>query len=246
MPSLATIGNIPTGFEQLGEVYWVQKREFLGDFSSQDKTPIAIKDVDFGLIRIFAAGKFAYKITEPILFITKFIGTRGLQNSDEIINWLQDQSIVALNTIIGKLKKHKSMSFLDMLPYIPEIEHMCLSFLSFETEQYGIQVTKFSDLVIKLPEEVLKSIDKRSSMSVLKGNYMQVQTGIQSVEEFGHGSADAGANSDIGSIIGANIGSDMNQTINTIPSNIINTPGILSPQSTCQKCGYLINNFIRF
>ena len=244
VPVLATLGKMITGVEQIGEVYWVQKREFRGTFSSEEKTTLTYRDVDFGLVRIFASGQFAYKITEPMVFITQFIGTKGLQHSDEIINWLQDQIMMVLNTTLGKLKKDKQMAVLDMPAYLPEIEQICLSKLMSETQQYGIQITKFAGLAIKLPEEVQKSIDKRSSMSVVGANYMQFQTG-QAIGGIGEGAAKGGGDAAGFAGIGAGLGAGyamsqaMNQSMNT-PSGMSGIP------STCQKCGYQTNDTIKF
>lgn len=254
VPVLATIGKMITGVEQIGEVYWVQKREFRGEFSSHDKTTLTYRDVDFGLVRIFASGKFAYKITEPLLFITQFIGTKGLQHTDEIISWLQDQIMMTLNSSLGKLKQEKQMAVLDMPANLSEIEQMCLSKLSNETQQYGLQVTKFSGLAIKLPEEVQKSIDKRSSMSVVGVNYMQFQTG-QALEGFGDGAAKGGASSDAASMIaaivpGANVGSVMSQTmippLQATPGYMINNPVTSGPRFVCQKCRYQTDEITKF
>jgi membrane protease subunit (stomatin/prohibitin family) len=249
VPVLAKLGKMITGVEQIGEVYWVQKREFRGAFSSPDT--LTYRDVDFGLVRIIASGQFAYKITEPMLFITQFIGTKGLQHSDEIINWLKDQIMMILNTTLGKLKKDKQMGVLDMPAYLPEIEQICLSRLASETQQYGIQVTKFSGLAIKLPEVVQEAIDKRSAMSALGVNYMQLQTG-QAIGGIGEGAAKGGGDVSGFAGIGAGMGAGyamsqaMSQSMNAPPVPTAKTGGMTGPASTCQKCGYQTNDTVQF
>lgn len=217
VPVLGTLGKLVTGVEQIGEVYWVQKREFRGNFSSPDT--LTYRDVDFGLVRIITSGQFAFRINEPMLFITQFIGTKGLQHSDEIINWLKDQIMMVINTTLGKLKKEKQMGVLDMPAFLPEIEQICLSQLKCETYQYGILITKFSGLAIKLPEVVQEAIDKRSAMSALGVNFMQLQTG-QAIGGIGEGASKGGGDASGFAGIGAGLGAGyamsqaMNQAMN--------------------------------
>jgi membrane protease subunit (stomatin/prohibitin family) len=257
VPVLATMVRIITGVEQIGEIYWVQKREFRGTFGtskSQDTKStdtLTYRDVDFGLVRLIATGQFAYKITEPMLFITQFIGTKGLQHSDEIINWLKDQIMMTLNSTLGKLKKDKQMGVLDMPAYLSEIEQICLSKLESETQQYGMQVTKFSGLAISLPEVVQKAIDQRSAMSALGVNYMQLQTG-QAIGGIGEGAAKGGGDASGFAGIGAGLGAGyamsqaMTQSMNAPPSPMIKSSGTAVTTSTCQKCWYQINDTVKF
>lgn len=237
VPVLATIAKAVTGVEQIGEIYYLQKREFRGQFSSPET--LTYRDIDFGLVRIIANGQFAYKITEPLLFITQFIGTKGLQHSDEIEHWLKDQIMVVLNTTLGKLKADKNMGILDMPAYLPEIETICLSRLSHETSPYGIKIMKFSGLAIKLPESVQQAIDKRSAMSALGVNYMQYQTG-EALGGIGEGAAKGGDASSFAGL-GAGLGAGyafsqaMGQGITTPPPSPISSTGPQGIQ-VCPKC----------
>lgn len=249
VPILAKLGKMVTGIEQIGEIYYVQKREFRGSFSSPDT--LTYRDIDFGLVRIIASGQFAYKITEPMLFITQFIGTKGLQHSDEILNWLKDQIMMILNTTLGKLKKDKNMGVLDMPAYLPEIEQICISRLTSETQQYGIQITKFSGLAIKLPEIVQEAIDKRSAMSALGVNYLQLQTG-HAIGGIGDGAAKGGGDvsgfAGIGAGLGAGyvMGQQMSQSMNPPITSQVKTSEAEQTTILCQKCGTKANKSAKF
>ena len=194
IPVLATLGKMVTGVEQIGEVYWLQKRELRSDFNSPDS--FTFRDIELNLVRLIASGQFAFKITNPMLFITQFVGTRGIQSASrqsEITLWLKDQIMMALNTTLGRLKNEKKMAVLDMPGYLPQIEQICLSELAVKTQPYGLQITQFSGLRITLPEEVQKSIDKRSSMAVVGArNFMEFQT-AQAVGGIGEGAAKGGS-----------------------------------------------------
>jgi len=248
VPILASMGAALTGVKQIGEIYYVQKREFRGKFESPNT--MTFRDKDFGLANILVSGQFAYKITNPMLFITQFIGTKGMQHTDEIAYWFQDQIMMVINTTLGNLQKNKAMGVLDMPAYLSEIEQMCLSKLTSETEQYGIKVTKFSGLVIKLSEAVQKAIDQRSAMSALGVDYMQLQTG-QAIGGIGEGAAkggDAAGFAGLGAGMGAGLAMSqaMGRNMNAQMIPMAGSPATAAGISVCSKCGFKANGSVKF
>ncbi|WP_292367833.1 SPFH domain-containing protein [Methanoregula sp. UBA64] len=249
VPVLATLGAALTGVRQIGEVYYVQKREFRGKFESANT--MTFRDKDFGLANFIVSGQFAYKVSNPMLFITQFIGTKGMQHTDEIAHWLQDQILMTINAILGNLQKNKGMGILDMPAYLSEIEQMCLSNLTSETEQYGLKITKFSGLVIKMSEAVQKAIDQRSAMSALGVNYMQLQTG-QAIGGIGVGAekgGDAAGIAGLGAGIGAGMAMSqaMGQAMISQPApHMAGSPQISAGFSLCPKCGFKANGSVKY
>ena len=180
----ATMGNV-----QIGEFYWAQRREFRDRFGTSQ--PLAFRDSDFGVVQIRMFGQFAYKVSDPMLLITQFVGTKGLTKSEEVVEWLKGQIVMVLNDILGELKAKKQMGVLDMPAYLQEIEQMSLAKLTAETESYGLKIMKFSGLTISMPDEVQEAINKRGAMSALGVNYMQYQSG-KAIENIGVGAAEGG------------------------------------------------------
>ena len=180
----ATMGNV-----QIGEFYWAQRREFRDKFGTAQ--PLAFRDSDFGVVQIRMFGQFAYKVSDPMLLITQFVGTKGLTKSEEVVEWLKGQIVMVLNDILGELKAKKQMGVLDMPAYLQEIEQMSLAKLTAETESYGLKIMKFSGLTISMPDEVQEAINKRGAMSALGVNYMQYQSG-KAIENIGVGAAEGG------------------------------------------------------
>ena len=180
----ATMGNV-----QIGEFYWAQRREFRDKFGTAQ--PLAFRDSDFGVVQIRMFGQFAYKVSDPMLLITQFVGTKGLTKSEEVVEWLKGQIVMVLNDILGELKAKKQMGVLDMPAYLQEIEQMSLAKLTAETESYGLKIMKFAGLTISMPDEVQEAINKRGAMSALGVNYMQYQSG-KAIENIGVGAAEGG------------------------------------------------------
>ncbi|HJK14466.1 MAG TPA: SPFH domain-containing protein, partial [Methanocorpusculum sp.] len=91
IPVLKDIAGTVLGNVQIGEFFWVQKREFRDKFGTSQ--PLAFRDVDFGVVQLRIFGQFSYKVTEPLQLITEFVGTKGLTKSEEIVEWLKGQIV---------------------------------------------------------------------------------------------------------------------------------------------------------
>jgi len=235
VPVLGNLGAAITGVRQLGEIYFLQKRELRGKFGTTE--PLAFRDPDFGLVRIRAFGKFAYKVEDPMLFITKFVGTEGMSNSNKIIDWLKSEIVQYLNDSLGELKRDKNMAIVDIPAYLNEVEQIIISKIADETKQYGLIITNIAGLNINLPKEVQEAIDKRGAMSTLGVNYMEYQTG-KAIEGVGKGAekgGDASTFAGLGAGMGAGvgIGQAMAQGMKQEPAQ----PAKTKVKVKCPKCG---------
>jgi len=196
VPVLAGIIEKVSGVRQLGEIYFLQRRELRGKFGT--KEPITFRDTDFGMVRIRVFGQFAYKVIDPTLFITQFAGTKNVSGSGEVIDWVRDQIVMSLNDVLGELKRDKNMAVIDMPAYLEEMEQILLSRIKDDTGRYGLEVLKISGLNINLPEKIQQAIDKRGELQALGVNYMQYQAG-QAMEK-------AAENTSGGNLAGAGVG----------------------------------------
>ena len=193
----ATVGNV-----QIGEFFWVQRRELRDKFGTAQ--PLAFRDNDFGVVQLRIFGQFSYKVTDPMLLITQFAGTKGITRSEEVVEWLKGQIVMVLNDTLGELKAKKQMGVLDMPAYLQEIEQLCLGRLTQEVENYGLSVMKFAGLTISMPDEVQEAINKRGAMSALGVNYIQYQSG-KAIENIGAGAAQGGEGAGF-AMMGAGLG----------------------------------------
>ena len=239
----ATMGNV-----QIGEFYWAQKREFRDKFGTSQ--PLAFRDSDFGVVQLRMFGQFAYKVADPMLLITQFVGTKCLTKSEEVVDWLKGQIVMVLNDILGELKAKKQMGVLDMPAYLQEIEQMCLAKLTAETESYGLKIMKFAGLTISMPDEVQEAINKRGAMSALGVNYMQYQSG-KAIENIGVGAAQGGEGAGfamMGAGMGAGIGMGnmMMQGMNGGAAPFGQAQTAAPAGKVCPKCGAAVPDCAKF
>ena len=187
----------------------ILRRELRGKFGTPE--PLIFKDPDFGMVRLRVFGKFAYKVIEPLVFITQFVGTKGWSNSNEVIDWLKSELIQTVNDVLGELKRDKNLALVEMPAYLNEIEQIVLAKIDKESSRYGLKITNLAGITITPPKEVQEAIDKRGAMGALGVNYMQYQTG-KAIEGVGEGAAkggDSGATALAGLGAGAGMGLGM-------------------------------------
>jgi membrane protease subunit (stomatin/prohibitin family) len=214
VPVLTELQRIVTGTQPVAEVYYIQRRELNGKFGSAE--PFTFRDQDLGVIRLRMFGQFMYKVVNPVLFITQFVGTKGLSESDRVVAWLKDEVIQQLNDTLGELKKNKNISVLDLPAYLEEIEQMLLAKLEPDVSEYGIKIMRIAGLSINFPEEVQKAIDERGSINALgladqkqKDAFMAFQAGkaMRDAAKQEGGIAGVGAGAGVG--LGAGMGLGM-------------------------------------
>jgi membrane protease subunit (stomatin/prohibitin family) len=237
VPVLGRLGAAITGIKQLGEIYYIQKRELRGNFGTVE--PLAFRDPEFTYARIRAFGKFSYKVEDPLLFITQFVGTEGMTSSDKVIDWLKNELIQSLNDTLGELQKNKRMSIVDIPAYLNEIEQLVLAKVTDETKRYGLKIMNIAGLNLNLPEDVQKAIDTRSAMGAIGDmqRYQAYQTG-KAIGDVGTGAAKGGdstAGSTAGLGVGLGIGAAMGKSM--ADSSAQTSQPAQQLKIKCAKCG---------
>jgi len=243
VPILRTILPALTGVKQLGEVYYIQRRELRGKFGTPE--PLTFRDADFGLVRLRVFGQFSYKVIDPMMFITQFVGTRGWSSSEEVVEWLRNELIQSVNDALGELKRDKNMALVDMPAYVNEIEQLVLGKIDAEVKRYGLDIVNLAGITITPPKEVQEAIDRRGAMGALGVNYMEYQTG-KAIEGVGEGAAKGGGNATAamaglgaGAGIGLGMGGAMGQGMQQGGSQ-------KEIMVKCQECGSLTAQDAKF
>lgn len=246
VPVLTELQRIVTGVQPVAEVYYVQRRELRGKFGSSEA--MTFRDQDFGLVRLRIFGQFAYKIVNPIQFITQMVGSKGFENSDQVVSWLKGIIIMQLNDTLGELKSKKQLSVVDMPAYLDEIGQMLLSKVETNVSEYGVKIMRIVELNINLPEEVQKAVDTRSGIGALgltdqkqKDAYLAFQAGgaMRDAAKQEGGAAGAGAGAGVGLGAGMGMGmmmaSQLGQTMQQQPQQ---QPQAARPNGIkCPSCG---------
>ncbi len=237
------IGAAVTGIRQLGEIYYIQRRELRGKFGTPE--PLTYRDVDFGLVRLRVFGQFAYKVVDPLVFIMQFVGTHGYTTSDNVMDWLKGEIVQTINDALGELKRDKNMALVDMPAYLQEIEQIIISKVEPEVTRYGLKITNIANLTITPPKEVQDAIDRRGAMGALGVGYTEYQTG-KAIEGVGEGAAKGGGGG-AGALAGLGAGAGMGIGMGGAMSQSMQQGGAGTQiKVKCPHCGALLAEDAKF
>ncbi len=192
-----------------GDIYFVSTRQNL-DQKWGTANPIILRDKDLGVVRLRAFGSFAYRITDPAVFLREIVGTNGWFTTDEINGQLKRKLVSALADTIGESK----IPLLDLVAQYMDLGDALRQRLTgWFQENYGITLTDFVVENISVPPEVEKMLDKRSSMAIVgdMNAYTQFQAANaieQAASRPGGGGAfmEAGLGLAMGGTMGAQMG----------------------------------------
>lgn len=195
-----------------GDVYFVSTRQFT-DQKWGTANPIMMRDADFGVVRIRAFGIFAYRITDPAVFLKEVVGTSGLLTTEEINGQLKRKLVSALADTIGEAK----IPVLDLVAkYMDLGDALRQRLTGWFQENYGITLTDFVIENISVPPEVEKMLDARTSMAAA-GNidqyakFQMAQALPGAMAQGGGGAANPFMQAGIGLAMGGAIGQQIGQ-----------------------------------
>lgn len=216
-----TTGNVPLLIDLLklgtrgktpfqAEVYYVSTRQYL-DQKWGTPEPIALRDADFGIVRLRAFGTYAMQIQDPQLFVNRIVGTQGFYETHQIEGYLRGIIITKMTDLLGEL----GQSVLDLPALYEEIGAGTRAKVQDDFSAVGVELRALYVNNISLPEKVQQAIDERASIGALGGMQAYLQASAAQAmrdaakQEGGGGLAGAG----VGLGAGAGLGATMAQII---------------------------------
>lgn len=197
-----------------GDIYFVSTRQFT-DQKWGTANPIMMRDQDFGVVRIRAFGVFAYRISDPAIFLREVVGTAGLTTTEEINGQLKRKLVSTLADTIGEQK----IPVLDLAAKYSDLGDVLRQRLTgWFQENYGVTLTDFVIENISLPPEVEKAMDARSSMAAVGDinayTKMQMANAMPAaMAAGGGGGGNAFMQAGLGLAMGGVVGSQMGQAM---------------------------------
>jgi membrane protease subunit (stomatin/prohibitin family) len=229
------------------EVYFVNTKQFLNQ-KWGTSNPVLMRDKVFGMIRLRGYGIFSYKVNNPKTFLEEVFGTNSEFTIEGISNHLKKMIVSSLSDLIAE----SDIDAIDLSTKYDELSELGLKKLQTAFTNFGLELKTFVIENLSLPEEVEKSIDKRTSIGVFGdiNEYTRVQAADaigDAARNEGNGVVGAGVGLGVGAGIGQILGNafgDMNKPSNNngIPCPSCNT---LNKEGAkfCTNCGKtLISN----
>ena len=165
LPILTQLLSLPYGFKSpfYADVYFINTKQFT-NLKWGTTNPIAMRDKDFGTIRLRGFGTYAFKMENPKVFMEQLFGTNSTFTTDDISQYLKSMLVSCISDTIAEAK----ISVLDMSSNLLEFSDVVKENIAHKFNELGLTITNFVIENISLPEEVEKAIDTRSSMGVLE------------------------------------------------------------------------------
>jgi membrane protease subunit (stomatin/prohibitin family) len=214
LPLLTSLLKLGTGGKTpfQAEVYFVSTRQYL-DKKWGTPEPIALRDSDFGIVRLRAFGTYAMQIQDPQLFVNTIVGTQGYYETRQIEGHLRSIIVTKLTDLLGELKR----SILDLPALYEEIGAGVRAKVQDDFASVGINLMAMYVNNISLPEKVQEAIDERSSIGALGGMqaYMQASAAqaMRDAAQQSGGTAGAGVGLGAGVGMGAAMAQMMGQAM---------------------------------
>lgn len=185
-----------------GDVYFFSTNQFVAQ-KWTIQNPLMMRDADLGVVRVRAFGSFAFRITDPAVFLREIVSTSGLTTTEEITKQLKAKLVSCLADTLGEEK----IPVFDLVSkYMDLGDALRQRLTGWFQSNYGITLTDFVIENVSVPPEVEAMIDKRSQMALMGDmhTYTQFQAAnamVSAAKRPGGRSSDA-LNAGIGLAVG--------------------------------------------
>ncbi len=212
MPIMTKLQSWKYGFNSpfKADVYFVNTKQFL-DRKWGTANPVMMRDAEFGMIRLRAFGVYAFKVADPVVFLREVFGTKSVTTAEDVEGQIKRTLVSGLSDAIAESK----IPALDLAANYDELSNFALQAINPKILPLGLTLTSFVIENISLPEEVEKSMDKRTSMGVLgdMNKYTQYQAAeaLREAASTPNSSAGAGMGMGAGMAMGQMFANAFNQ-----------------------------------
>lgn len=225
MPILSTILGWKYGFESpfKCEVYFISTRTWTNQkWGTQN--PIMLRDPEFGPVRLRAFGTYAFKVTDPGVFLKELVATDPSFEAYEITAQFRNTIVSRFVDALGSAK----IPMLDLAGNYEKISGVAKERISPELAKMGVSLAQFYVENVSLPPEVEAALDKRSQMGVL-GNLDQYAK-FQAADAIRDAAQNPGGIAGVGAGLGAGlaVGGQMAGAV----ASAMNAPGQVVPANT--------------
>ncbi|MFW5679103.1 MAG: SPFH domain-containing protein [Pseudomonadota bacterium] len=176
LPVLSTLQNWPHGFESpfKSEIYFCNMRRFT-DLKWGTKTPIIVRDAEFGPVRVRAFGTYVMRIVDPAVFLREIVGTDGHFTTEEITDQIRNVIVARFADVIAK----SGIPILDLAGNYAQLSDFVTAKIAPEIQVYGLELTKLLVENVSVPSEVERALDQRSAAGIVGDlqRYVTYQTG---------------------------------------------------------------------
>lgn len=236
----------------ISELYFVSTREFPNN--KYGGRMGSVKDPILGIpVNLRNFGEYAFKIVDPQKFILNLVGTRGINNNDDIEDVIKNQLMKLSREIINLRMKNNSWDIFDITSgiYNTQFEQDIIKTAGQEQflGAYGIQVTRLEDFNVNMAEadkaKLQEIYDRKAKMELAKDPSYAGMANAEAVLGAGEGMKQGGEGAGMaGMFFGANMGAGIaGQANGQFAGGATEVPKTLV---ICPKCNNKVNADSKF
>lgn len=248
MPVLTKLKSWKYGFESpfKVDIYFISVDEKISQgWGTPSK--IAVKDPEFGMLRIGANGLYNYKVENPKIFLEKLVGTDREYMVTECRPQLNGLFTTSFTDFFGESK----ITLFDAYGNVNEFSEAVLQEVKPKFDEFGLSLISFNIREIRVPESVESAMDERASIAALGGMDMYqrktmtdatAEAAVNMAQREGGGTANFGMEMATGMAMGGMMGNMMGGAMAGSASGISqaagqNTSGNQPAMKACPHCG---------
>lgn len=141
-------------------VYFVSGKTFTG-LGWGTGTPVLFRDSDLKMVSLRAYGSFAIRITKVRTFLNTIVGTRGIQWTHNLEEYLRSIIVSRFTAVVGRRLK----SILDLPMEYTNIGYEVKQETAEDFSQYGIELVDMLVEAITVPPDVQEMINKATGIN---------------------------------------------------------------------------------
>ncbi|MEY3018187.1 MAG: hypothetical protein RL336_1322 [Pseudomonadota bacterium] len=141
-------------------VYFVGKQVF-NNLGWGTQTPITMRDSELRMVTLRSHGIFSMRIVDELLFLTKLVGSKGMQTTYHLENFFRS---IIISRLVESIANELS-TILDLAKYYRKIGESVKLAVSDELAQYGIELIDLVIEAITPAPEIQAMINKASGIA---------------------------------------------------------------------------------
>lgn len=219
------------------ELYFVNTKQFV-DMKWGTTTPVAMRDKDFGVIRIRAYGNYSFRVSDPAAFLREVFGTNGMYTVQDIESNLKNILVSQMSDTVAESK----ISALDMAMNYREFGDAIRDHAQAKLDTMGLALTDFNVVNISFPAEVEKTLDERTNLGILK-DQMGTYTQKKAADALGDAAKNPGSS---GTFVGMGVGMSTGSVLGSTFAGAVGSAQDEKPSRFCPECGSKVEVGARF
>ena len=183
------------------DIYFVSTRQF-ANLKWGTATPVIVRDAEYGAVRLRAYGTYAFRVTDPYVFLKEMSGTCAAFRTQDITDHIRSLLVTFLSDALGE----SGVPVLDLSANLVELGDGVKTSLEKRLSAIGVGLTAFRFESVSLPPELEKALDENTRLNMMRGN-IDIYTQMAQADAMKEAAKNPGGG--VGSMMGAGRGMGM-------------------------------------